>query len=80
MLQCTCNACDPGLGMHVGDTRPSPQEAYSSRHVCVLSRVPLSVTPMDRSLPGSSVHAILQAGILEWVAISSPRGASRPRD
>ena len=26
--------------------------------------------PMDCSLPGSSVHGILQAGILEWVAIS----------
>ena len=28
--------------------------------------------PMDCSLPGSSVHGIFQAGILEWVAISSP--------
>ena len=28
--------------------------------------------PMDCSLLGSSVHGILQAGILEWVAISSP--------
>ena len=26
--------------------------------------------PMDYSLPGSSVHGIFQAGILEWVAIS----------
>ena len=30
--------------------------------------------------PGSSVHGILQARILEWVAISSSRGSSRPRD
>ena len=29
-----------------------------------------SCDPMDRSLPGSSVHGILQARILEWVAIS----------
>ena len=36
--------------------------------------------PMDRSLPGSSVHGILQARILEWVAISFSRGSSRPRD
>ena len=28
--------------------------------------------PVDYSLPGSSVHGILQARILEWVAISSP--------
>ena len=36
--------------------------------------------PMDCSPPGSSVHGILQAGILEWVAISSSRGSSQPRD
>ena len=35
---------------------------------------------MDCSLPGSSVHGILQARILEWVAISYSRGSSRPRD
>ena len=35
---------------------------------------------MDCSLPGSSVHGILQAGILEWVAISSSRGSSPLRD
>ena len=32
------------------------------------------------SPPGSSVHAIVQARILEWAAISSSRGSSRPRD
>ena len=36
--------------------------------------------PMDWSPPGSSVHRISQARILEWVAISFPRGSSRPRD
>ena len=36
--------------------------------------------PMDYSLPGSSVHGILQARILEWVVNSSSRGFSRPRD
>ena len=36
--------------------------------------------PMDWSPPGSSVHGILQAKILEWVAISFSRGSSRPRD
>ena len=34
--------------------------------------------PMDLSLPGSSVHRILQARILEWVAISFSRGSSNP--
>ena len=36
--------------------------------------------PMDRSLPGSSVHGIFQARVLEWVAISSSRESSQPRD
>ena len=36
--------------------------------------------PMDYSLPGSSVHGILQAKILEWVAISFSRWSSWPRD
>jgi len=36
--------------------------------------------PVDCSLPGSSVHGILQARTLEWVAIPFSRGSSRPRD
>ena len=36
--------------------------------------------PVDCSPPGSSVHRILQARILEWVAISFSRGSSQPRD
>ena len=35
---------------------------------------------MDCSPPGSSVHGILQARILEWVAVSSSRGSSPPSD
>ena len=35
---------------------------------------------MDCSLPGSSVHDILQARILEWVAIPFSRGSSQPRN
>ena len=35
---------------------------------------------MDCSLPGSSVHGILQARILEWVAVPFSRGSSRPRN
>ena len=37
-----------------------------------------SCDPMDCSLPGSSVHGILQARILEWVAISSPGDLPNP--
>ena len=35
---------------------------------------------MDCSPPGSSVHGIFQARVLEWVAISFSRGSSQPRD
>ena len=44
-----------------------------------LSRVQLC-DPVDCSLLGSSLHGILQARILEWVAISFSRGVSQPRD
>ena len=36
--------------------------------------------PMDCSQPGSSVHGILQAEILEWIGIPFSRGSSQPRD
>ena len=36
--------------------------------------------PMDHNLPGSSVHGILQARILEWVVILFSKGSSQPRD
>ena len=37
-------------------------------------------SPLDCSLPGSSVHGVSQATILQWVAISFSRGSSQPRD
>ena len=52
-----------------------------SHDVCVSRSVMSdSVTPLDCSPPGSSVHGILQARILEWVAMPSSRGSSGPRD
>ena len=36
--------------------------------------------PMNYSLPGSSIHRIFQARVLDWVAISFSRGSSRHRD
>ena len=41
---------------------------------------PTLCDPIDRSPPGSSVHGILQARMLEWVAMPSSRGSSQPRD
>ena len=45
-----------------------------------LQLCPTLCSPMDWSLPGSSIHGIFQTRILEWVAISFFRGASWPRD
>ena len=54
-----------------------------STTVCVhaksLQSCPTLYDPMDCSLLGSSVHRILQARILEWIAMSSSRGSSKPR-
>ena len=41
---------------------------------------PTLYDPMDCSLPGSSVHGIFQARVLEWVSISFSRGSSQSRD
>ena len=35
---------------------------------------------VDCSLPGSSVHGVLQVSILEWAAISFSRGSSQPKN
>ena len=57
---------------------------YSAAIGCVLCFItqscPTLHDPMDCSLPSSSVHGILQARILEWVAMPSSRGSSQPRD
>ena len=47
--------------------------------VCVTQSCLTLYNPMDYSPPGSSVHGILQARILEWVLIAYSRGSSRPR-
>ena len=53
-------------------------------HACMhIKSLQLCLTlhdPMDYSPPGPSVHGILQARILEWVAMLSSRGSSQPRD
>ena len=57
---------------------PSPVPS-SSKGAQPLSSVRLC-DPMDYSPAGSSVHGLLQARMLEWLAISYSRGSSRPRD
>ena len=56
-----------------------------TRRACVLARsvaqsCPILFDPMDYSPPGSSVHGVFPARLLEWVAISSSKESSRPRD
>ena len=56
------------------------------RHDCmtftfiITQLCPTLCNAMDYSPPGSSVHGILQARILEWVAMPFSRGSSQPRD
>ena len=56
---------------------------FLSSDLCMCVSCPVMSTlcdPMDYSPPGSSVHGILQARILEWVAIPFSRGSSQPRN
>ena len=50
------------------------------RKVKVAQSCPTFCDPMDYSPPGFSVHGILQARILEWVAMPFSRGSSQPKD
>ena len=53
---------------------------FNWNNMCVRAKsiqsCPTLSDPMDYSMPGSSVRGILQARILEWVAISFSRGSS----
>ena len=53
---------------------------YSQVKALAAQSGPTPCDPMDCSPPGSSVHGIIQAIILEWVAIPFSRGSSWPRD
>ena len=63
---------------------PEPRGKPWPRPLCVCAKLLQSCLtlcdPMDCSLPGSSVHRVLQARILEWVAVPSSRGSSQFRD
>ena len=63
---------------------PAPEgcnEVQKTTCLCVShSVISNSLRPMDSSPPGSSVHGIFQARILEWVAIPFSRGSSPPSD
>ena len=54
--------------------------SFQSLKVQVAQLCPTLCNSMDCGLPGSSVHGILQATILVWVAIPFSRGSSQPSD
>ena len=53
---------------------------HACMHAKSLQLCPALCNPMEYSPPRSSVHGILQARILEWVAMPSSRGSFSPRD
>ena len=59
---------------------PFPSPTCTMKWSEVTQSYPILFNPMDCSPPGSSVHGILQARILEWAAISFSRGSSWPRN
>ena len=75
---------DDGDGGH-GAGRDGGHSASSCSYggagkMLVTQFCPTLCDPMDHRLPGSSVHEILQARVLEWGAIPFSRGSSWPRD
>ena len=56
-------------------------QSLKKKGCCWVAKSRLTLcAPMDCSPPGSSVHGISQARILEWVVTSFSRGSSQPRD
>ena len=59
---------------------PIPKKFNSVQFTSVTQSCPTLCNLMGYRLPGSSVHGIFQAIVLEWIAISFSRGSSQPRD
>ena len=70
-----------------GQLKPEQLGKREYIHMCtecvrakLLQSRPILCDPVDCSPPGSSVHGVLQARVLEGAAMPSSRGSSRPRD
>ena len=83
----------PTLPLHLPSVNPSPTRAPWTADNCMYTYMSCACVhakslqsyltlcdPMNYSPPGSSVHGILQARRLEWVAMPSSRGSFQPRD
>ena len=79
MTSCTVVAELP-VQQNLGSCPIGSREASSVYAWKLAQSCPTLCNPLDCSLPGSSVYEILQAGILEWVAIPFSRESSRPKD
>ena len=69
--------------IHQRNTTEGNFAKYLTMHARYDKSLQLCLTlcdPTDCSPPGSTVHGILQAGILEWVAMPSCSGSSPPRN
>ena len=70
--------------LHVHPLSMLDHKAWEPVRACMRAKLlQLCLTlchPMDHGSPGSSVHGILQARILEWVAMPSSGGSSQPRE
>ena len=85
------NGHDHGARNETGGVPSDPRfEKLTRAHSQFVSQVVIVVEslchirpfydPVDCSPPGSSVHGVVKARILEWVAISFSRGSSQPRN
>ena len=70
----------PDLSVLKPNFSGAPPCSSARMHTQLLQSCLTLCDPPDCGLPGSSVHGFLQARILEWVAVPSSRGSSRPRD
>ena len=68
----------PELKKLSSDSRITKVSKAVCAHAQLLQWCPALCDPVDCNPSGSSVHGILQARIMEWVAISCSKGSSRP--
>ena len=86
LLGCVCvlaviNSAAVNIGVFSLNICPGVGLMDHNVTLCVQAQsYPTLCDPMDCSPPGSSVHGVPQARILEWVAIPLSRGSSQPRD
>ena len=71
---------DPRIGRFSRVSEAGILQLSARVHAKSLQLCPSLCDPVACSPPGSSVHRILQARILEWAALPSSRGSSQPRD